>query len=163
MLAQFWFKGWFPIVLDIKTNAGWACWSNTQNLVQAKDILERIHIPWNTSNPSLPFNLAALKQLYVINPRDLEKKNLKFTLHFFPHSSLSATLHSSVFYFSLNFRIFKKSLSHCCRYHYRAKPPSSHGPSLKPITIAPPTSHCCGLSLPQRSINPCYAFACSTA
>ena len=34
----------------------------------------RTHIPCNTSNPSLPFNLTALKQLHVINPHDLENK-----------------------------------------------------------------------------------------
>ena len=28
----------------------------------------------NTSNPSLPFNLTGLKQIHVINPRDIENK-----------------------------------------------------------------------------------------
>ena len=118
----------------------------------------------NSLNPSPPFNLMALKYLHVIDPRHLGKKILihshSFFLSFFfssVHISLSPTflsaVLSSVLSNSQNFQKILMLLTCFYRYHFHAKPPSSPPWRHSPATI----------SLPQRSINPCYASVGSTA
>ena len=120
----------------------------------------------NSSNPNLPFNLMALKYS-TSSIRVTQRKNLIHSHSFFlspfsfpVHTFLSPTLHSSSQSSPLFSLVFKKSRRSCCRFRSCAKPPSSYEQvSNQPPLRHPPAS----VSLLQRSINPCYAFASSTA